>query len=248
MIQLNDYPGWKDWVQVRIARTLYFDDAVQDSARLATEKEFVFPRELERQHAVVYQYLHLQQTVETIKECEYYFRRYPFRGLPISRASHLTNICEMYFGRFYEFKERMKKYFEAIKAVSPDHNLDIGKFIRQYERIFDGELRERHGVHHHSRFQDLGIDRVFLVEVTATGRDRIDTFANIVQYRKLAKEWTGRVRRRGEKIDEVLEAVADGTLRTCRFLALNSLVATIAECRGIDQSRHGVKRRRSITR
>jgi hypothetical protein len=104
------------------------------------EDAFTFPPEIEKQHAVVYQYIGLQQTVETLKECEYYFRRYPFRGLPVSRASHITNVCEMYFGRFYEFKERLKKYFEAVKAVSPNHNLDIGKFIRQYEKIFDDEL------------------------------------------------------------------------------------------------------------
>ena len=203
---------------------------------MATEKAFIFPLELGKQHAVIFQYLGLHQTIDSLKECEYYFRRYPFRALPVSRADHITNVCEMYFGRFYEFKERLKKYFEAVKAVSPNHNLAIGQFIRQYEKIFDDELRERHGVHHHGRFQDLAIDRVFMVGTTTTRRGRVAAVDNLGQYRKLTDEWVRRVRRRAKNMDEVLEAVADATLHTCRFLTMYSLAATIAECRGVDRA------------
>ena len=154
---------------------------------------------------------------------------------PFPLGGPLENICEMYFGRFYEFKERLKKYFDAVKAVSPDHGLDIGKFIRQYERLFDSELRARHGVHHHGRFEDLAISRVYLMSITFTGRTPIEIMANRLRYRGLTKEWVGRVRRRGEEVDAALEAVADATLRTCRFLVLYLLAATIAECRGVEE-------------
>lgn len=217
----------------RVAHTLYYDDDIVSST-LAMEGPFLFSREIEKQHSVVYAYLGLQQTVETLKDCEYYFRRYPFRGLPVSHASHITNVCEMYFGRFYEFKERLKKYFKALEAVSPNHNLDVGRFIRQYDKTFDDELRARHGVHHHGRFQDLSIDRVFLVGAIATRRSSVETEENRRHYRKLTKEWVRRVRRRAKTLDGILEAVSDATLRTCRFLALYSLIATIAEYRALE--------------
>jgi hypothetical protein len=232
MIALNSYPGWKEWVLSRVSSALHFDDDIGGASSSPSEREFAFSPEVHRQHAVVYQYVGLQQTIEALKECEFYFRRYPFHGLPVTRAGHITNVCEMYFGRFYELKERLKNYFDAVKAVSPTHNLDIGKFIKQYEKIFDHELRERHRVHHQGRFQDLAIDRVYLVGITST--KRLEVAASLRQYRKLTAEWVGRVKRRGKQMDEILETVADATLRTCRFLALYLLATTIAEYRGVD--------------
>ncbi len=43
-------------------------------------EEFVFPKEIEKQHAVIMAFLSLADGVAALKEC--YFRRYPFRGLP----------------------------------------------------------------------------------------------------------------------------------------------------------------------
>jgi hypothetical protein len=243
MIALNNFPGWTDWVRRRVAFTLLDEDIRTKLPKTAIEMEFVFPPTLNKQHAVVLQYMGLLQTVETLKECEYYFRRYPFRGLPISRANHITNVCEMYFARFYELKERLKNYFEAVKVVSPNHRLEIGKFIRLYEREFDHELRERHNVHHRSRFEDAAIDRVFLVDTTNDGRDDQE---HSIRYRKLTKEWVNRVRRRAARVDVFMEAVADATLRTCSFLALYSLMATVAEFRGVEwPKRRQIRRRRS---
>ena len=41
----------------------------------------------------------------------------------------------MYFGRFYEFKERLKKYFNSMRAVAPKHHVDIGDLIRLFEKV-----------------------------------------------------------------------------------------------------------------
>jgi hypothetical protein len=199
MIALENYPGWKKWRKQRFAHTLYFGDPLP--LNLEIPEEFKFSPEIEKQHAVVIQYLGLQQTIEALKECEYYFRRYPFHGLAVTRASHLTNVCEMYFGRFYELKERLKKYFAAVKAQSPEHRLEIGKFIRTFEKEFDQELRARHGVHHHSRFQDIALDRIFLTDTVLHGRGLGGRRADHGAYREVVKEWVQRVRRRGERAD-----------------------------------------------
>ena len=219
LIELEDYPGWKDWRRKRITHTLYFDDPFpMPSENL--EDEFNFSDEIEKQHAVVFQYLGLEQAIFSLKDCEFYFRRYPFRGLPVSHHNHITNICEMYFGRFYEFKEKLKKYFTAVKEAAPNHGLDIGAFIKLFEKTFDQELRARNSVHHHRRFEDIAIDRVFLMESFSTGHeDKGWRQEHFTAYRKLAGEWAQRVRQRGAKMDEFLEATAAATLANCSFLS-----------------------------
>lgn len=218
MGNLENEPDWKEWRRKRLAHTLYFDDSLPLNFQ-QVEEEFVFSDTIEKQHAVVIQYLGLEQTIYSLKECEYYFRRFPFRGLPVTRYSHLTNVCEMYFSRFYEFKERMKKYFEAVKVTAPNHRLDIGKFIKLFEKAFDQELRARNGVHHARRFEDIAIDRVFLTEaISLNDQDRVWKREHKVAYRKVVGEWAQRVRVRGKKMDEFLEAIAKATLSTCTFL------------------------------
>jgi hypothetical protein len=184
------------------------------------KKEFKFSVEVETQHDVVLQYLALEEAVNALKDCEFYFRRYPFRGLPVTQNNHITNICEMYFGRFYEFKERLKKYFKAVNAAAPEHGLDIGAFVRLFEKVFDQELRERNGVHHHGRFQDLAIDRVYLTGAISMNKKRKGwEQEHLIAYRKLANEWARRARRSGAKMDEFLEAIAVMTLVSCSFLS-----------------------------
>ena len=138
----------------------------------------------------------------------------------------------MYFGRFYEFKERLKKYFEAMKKVAPAHGLNIGAFIKRYEKVFADELRERNGIHHHSRFEDLALDRIFLTETISTMRKGDWEQEHIAEYRKLANEWVQRVRSRGAKLEEFLEAVAEATLASCAFLSDSSVSSGQAATNG----------------
>ena len=211
-------PGWREWKRSHMAHTLYFDDPPLPPGHV--DADFIFSPEIEKQHAVVIQYLGLEQSIYSLKECEYYFRRYPFRSLPGSRHGHITNVSEMYFGRFYEFKERMKRYFQAIKSVEPNHRLEIGKFVKLFEKEFDQELLARNQVHHYSRFEDIAIDRVFLTEtLSVSHEDKGWKQEYLVTSRKLAREWAQRVRRRGAKMDEFLEAIANATLSACHFLA-----------------------------
>ncbi|CAN1560651.1 hypothetical protein MCEMIH15_02631 [Caulobacteraceae bacterium] len=65
----------------------------------------------------------------------------------------------------------MRKYFKALDVVAPQHRIDVGKFIKLFDKIFEAELRARHGVHHHARFEDVAINRLFFAEVVATRRE-----------------------------------------------------------------------------
>jgi hypothetical protein len=39
-----------------------------------------------------------------------------------------------------------------------NHDLEVGKFIKNFDRVFDRELRARHSIHHHKRFEDVAIE------------------------------------------------------------------------------------------
>jgi len=216
--KLDTYPGWREWRKGKFADTLHDDDfpRVRDEVR---PREFVFSPEIERQHDLVLQYLGIEQAVSALKASEYYFRRYPFRGLPIGKHEHLTYMCEMFFSRFYELKERIKRYLNTLVKLEPGHRIDIGGFLKRFEKEFDQELRERNRVHHHGRFEDLAIDRIFLTRAIAERHDGWAMESDRI-YRESTREWAERVRRRSARVDRYVDAIAQTTLDGCRFLKL----------------------------
>lgn len=220
LAQLQSYPGWKDWQRERFKNTLYFDDPVlpYNEKNLG---DFEFSKDIDKQHKVIYEYIGLIQTLESLKQCEYYFRRYPFRGLPVSRSDHITNICEMYFSQFYEFRERLKKQLNAVSALAPADSVKVGPYIKIFDRVFKPELRERNRVHHHDRFSDIAIDQVFLMDTLSIGLvdDKGWKKEHLVAYRKVANEWVKRVRTRSRLLENLLEAIADTNLSNCTFLS-----------------------------
>ncbi len=60
MIDLANEPGWKEWKQSQIARTLHFDEPFP-SPLGRRDGDFVLSPELAKQHAVVIQYLGLHK-------------------------------------------------------------------------------------------------------------------------------------------------------------------------------------------
>ena len=215
--KLFEVPGWREARAASLMRTLDLDGDRLD----APEPEAVeLSPEMELQHAVVGAYLEVQDVVQSVKTCEYYFRRFPFRGLPVTLQEHLSNACELYFNRIYQFKERLKNLVDAVDALVPNHRLDFGKFIKDFSREFGQEIRERNQIHHSEKFVDLEIERVFLLGVRdETFRKRGLKAQQQRHYRKVAREWANRVRRRSAQLDVFHEALADGLLRTCPFLA-----------------------------
>ena len=213
MQRLNEYPGWDEWNRQKLKYTLFFDDFDDDDGvrRLG---DFELPKDLEEQHTIVIGYVRLSGMVDNIRECEYYFRRFPFRGLPVTRASHVTNVCEMYFSKFYQFEEMFEDYLAALRAFVP--GIRIGSVVRQFRKIFKQELRSRHHIHHKDRFSDVSIGRVFLNEkVIGSKRRQVQQY----QYRQLVKFWVREVRRSVGQFELILETVAEVTLDRCPFLS-----------------------------
>lgn len=219
MRKLEEYPGWREWRRLKIGYTLRFDDEFMPPEKYA--KEFRFSPEMEIEHAVVTSYMELLSTAHALRDVEWYFRRYPFSRAPVTRESHLRYCCEMYFARFYQFRERLKVLSKAVKSAVPDHGLDFGKFIKTFDKEFDREIRARNDVHHHEAFDDVAISRIALLELTSpSDGHKLGRRAYQSHYRKTANEWASRTSGRSKTLDQFVEAVADALLRTCPFLAV----------------------------
>lgn len=219
MKKIQVYPGWQEWKRSHIGYTLNFDDELMPPDKYV--EEFKFAPEIELQHAVVTSYLELLSIANALSDVEWYFRRYPFSRAPVTRESHLIYSCEMYFARFYQFRERLKVLSKSVASAVPDHGLDFGKFIKRFDKEFDREIRARHGVNHREGFDDVAISRIALLELTDSDDARESRKREYQShYRKTANEWALRTKNRSKTLDQFVEAVADGLLRVCPFLTV----------------------------
>jgi hypothetical protein len=218
--KLAKIEGWEDWKRQVTGSTMWFDDPWPSDEEAVGD--FKLPEDLDLQHAVVVKYFALHSTLVSLRDCEYYFRRYPFGGLPVQRHDHLRYICEMYFGRFYEFKERSKECFKAINATLPaKKKLDPGSLIKVFDKEFRQEIRERNGVHHHDRFEDITIDNLFLLTMMSRNlkADKEWKRRTETAYRRSSKVWANRVVDQSKRVEVYLNIIAKTILLHCPFLA-----------------------------
>jgi len=189
--------------------------------------DFVLPHEIAREHAFVMAYLQLFIAQKTLSQCEYYFRRFPFYGLPVSRDEHLQNVCELYFSMFYIIKERIKDTLNRLKELCPDSRTQIthmiGEYVRLFEKTFANELHQRGRIHHNEGYGDMGLTRIFLTEVLSdSGKDELLRNAfksrHASAYKKASKEWTLRARDRARVMRGFLDIVAGWILTNVAFL------------------------------
>jgi hypothetical protein len=207
-------PEFKNFRRQRLEYTLY-DNSTHELA------DFVLAPELLKQHAVIVAFYSLCQSQKTMAQCEYYFRRFPFRSLLISRDDHLQNICALYFSTFYMMECRIKTTLNSLKAACPHNTLQGGKIIRAFKKEFDDELRARNRVHHHEAFDDIELNRISITGVISGGEDSQSTFwrgQHVFAYRKFSREWSLQARLRSRIAQSFVEVVALGILTEAPFL------------------------------
>lgn len=100
-----------------------------------------------------------------IGQTQYYFRRYPFRSLPVSKSEHLANVCELYYDRIGRFRDRVKNLTKAMQQVKGVPDERYGRLIRWLNENFDGELRQRNYIQHHGRFEYPISEQLSLMEL-----------------------------------------------------------------------------------
>ena len=198
--ELQDNPDWRSYFHSEMVYTL---------TGKANNISVDLPVELEVQRAMVCKYLTLVLTIEQIQTCEYYLRRFPFRGSPIERGAHISNVCELYLSKCYQFKVRLKKYLNTLKSHAP--NFDAGGFVKAYARIFYRELRARNDVHHRE-FSDRTIE---LMEV----HDKLDLGERNYQYRETTGYWIKQIQRTVLALEGIVDVLAQRTFENVPSLS-----------------------------
>jgi hypothetical protein len=165
-------------------------------------------------------FIGLYTQVETIRECQYYFRRYPFRGLHFSRAKHLTNCCEMYFDRIVQFRDRMKTLLNAIKRAAPQAPVPVARMLRLFDKIFAFEIRNRNHTHHHGRFDTDEIRQLGLIHILSVGERTANFSAGIEDdlFRKAARGWVKSIQQAVDLVEQFVDQAALIILDVCEFV------------------------------
>lgn len=186
-------------------------------------EDFIFDEQVDKQHQLVMSVLYLYQSISMLSQCEYYFRRYPFSELPVSREDHVRNICELYFGSFYIIRSRTKKVLNILQAACPDCHIHIGRFLKAFDREFSQEIRMRNGVIHHAPFGDLGIDRLFLTRMMSDHPDLRNKGwdkEHLYHYRKFTNSWSKRAKKRAADMQVFTDAICITLLERATFLKM----------------------------
>ena len=197
-------PSWRKHIRERLSYIIFESSDFDEKGTL--------PQEVEDQRMLIVEYITLSLMIEEIQQCEYYLRRFPFRGLPVDRSSHVTNVCEMYFNKCYQFKDRFKRYLNTLKTQVP--GFEVGAVIRRYSRTFDRELRARNAIHHRERFSDLTIEKIFLYERLLT-----DVAVRNYEYRRATSFWIREIQSTVLRLNQIVEEVAKTTLEGVSFLS-----------------------------
>jgi hypothetical protein len=214
---LRDDPSWQEFNRQKFAYTLAYDEFSPEERGGA--QEFVFGEKMAKEHAFILCYIELIGCFNALTQCEYYFRRYPFKGLPVSHADYLTRNCEVFFNKLYEFRERLKNLGAALKEVSPAKYMDTGKLIRQYDNTFREELKERNLLNHHTRFSDVVLTKfaiIALLEEDQIPRPFADSAR--VEYRRVCAQWIKRIRSKRAAVKLYLVNITEFLDETCGFL------------------------------
>jgi len=213
--KLNLVPGWEEWQKSRVECVALYDLADLWEQGL----DFPLPAELEVQHSAIMSYLSMSVSLAAVSDCEYYFRRYPFKGLPVGRREHLRYTCENYFSRIYEFGERMKRCLNAVNSTLSIGKIDIKGILKSFDAEFKDELRARNRIHHHDSFDDVLFDKMFLTGVMADVGNR-DIWQREMRrtYRRFGSEWAQRVRKRANRVAIYRDAVGEAMLTNCSYL------------------------------
>lgn len=211
-------PAFEHFQSQKVALTFYIDDPINLRSESPETAEFHFSSSVAKEHDVVMAFLYLSESIQSLAECEYYFRRFPFRDLPIDRHKHLRHMCEMYFSRFYEIRERIKKVLNLMNILNGSKSIQVGKFLKVFDKIFEDEIKERNSIHHHKSFDDLGIDKVFLTPVLSGIRESDGMLSeHKSSYRREVNRWVSRVKKKSLLMYSILDAVAKVLVERCKF-------------------------------
>lgn len=213
----SEQDGFLEWKNRHIAATLV-SGLIPDGEPEHIE-DFPLSDALIREHEIVSGYLEIQTCLMTIRECEHYFRKYPFKKEEITREAHLRTCCELFFGRIFQFRERYFKLLKRVQRRSKRKVLVVETISQQFEQRFQQVVDARNDFSHHKAYQDIHLNAVGLGDLLSSANDDLRFMRLPVRsYRAIAKYWINQVNQAVEQLDVFIGVLALVMLDLCTFL------------------------------
>jgi hypothetical protein len=217
LMGLLDYPGFREWKNEAMRRQMHF--TILPQRPVETFEDFRFDTQTLREHDIVAGYVRLSRAATDCRATQHYFRRYPFRGLPIGRDEHLRTCAELYYSRVYQFRERLFRLLIWIERRTQPKGLDVKALKEVFDAQLQVELDARHRIHHEEAYTDFELDALGQTDLLSSVNDGWPRMSD-AGYHRIAREWRQRVVASADKLDFWVGAAAVLMLVRCRFLLL----------------------------
>jgi hypothetical protein len=172
------------------------DSELEQPSALAEEKKYHF----------IMSFLEVEGTLQRMNDLEYYFRRYPFAGTPVTKIDHIRISIEIYLNEIYIYRCRIKNLLNSTQDACGSK---IETFWRAFKQI-DGGLKDvtrtRNWNVHNRRFSDDDINLLDLLNLLS-GRGELFEMQLDFAYKEIRKKWVALVRRNAEELTKAFESI-----------------------------------------
>ncbi len=213
--QLLDYPGFREWKTESMGQKLAY--AALPNHVIEPLEDFEFSQEILQQHHLISGYMQIMSAASDCRATQYYFRRYPFRGLPVGRAEHLRTCCELYYSRVYQFNERLETLLKRLARRTKPKGFDADGVMKQFREHLAVELDARNRIHHEKEYSDFEIESIGTSDLLDQAGAEFPTISHN-GFHKISRRWQARVRSTSDKLDLWVGCAAVLMLARCPFL------------------------------
>jgi hypothetical protein len=217
LTQIIEYPGYGEWKNKQLMQTLL--EGLIPDMEYDSPPDFDFSADVKQQVDLVQGYHAIISTMHGVRECEFYFRTYPFRGKNISREAHLRTCCELFLSRVYQFKKRWLRQLKWLGRRTQPKGLSIKSLEEDFDARFGKLVAERNKIHHEQEYSDIQTQALGLGDLLSVTQGTPDWMrVSRGSYLRIRRGWVKTVRNTADQLDLFVGVVATLMLTRCRFL------------------------------
>lgn len=182
-----------------------------DGMDISTPHEDLEPEEPaapneEKAYHFIMNFLEVEQTLQRLDILEYYFRRFPFAGTPVTKVDHLRIAIELYLNEIYIYRCRIKNLLNSTQDAYGSKIDNLWRAFKIIDRYLDRFLRARNWNVHKMRFSDEDVDLLNLLDLLSHSGDSFEAPANFA-YKQIRKKWIKLARRNSVDLARTFELV-----------------------------------------
>lgn len=214
MLENEDFSEWKNTQLRESILTGLFPEHL-----LGPRNDFQFSETIETEHSLIHGYVALMRALIRTRECEPYFRRYPFKNLDITRESHLSTCCELFFSRVYQFEASWVAQIKRLDRKTRPKGLPIKKIQAEFRDRFKSIIDARNEVHHVTPYADEKLNALGITDLLSSNADDLD-WVRMSQsnYRRICRDWVAKVQAVCVQLELYVGQIASLMLQRCQFL------------------------------